>query len=65
MLPHLGWLLALLPLACDCPTCDRTVICLLIAGTFAAVVVFMLAVAREFWLLNILRDRQQFLFRSF
>lgn len=54
-MPHLGWLIALLPLACGCPTCDSTVTCLLIAGSLAALVVFVLALAREFWLLHILR----------
>ena len=55
-MPHLGWLLALLPLACGCPTCDSTVTCLLIAGSLAAVFVFVSAMARELWLLRNLRD---------
>jgi len=55
-MPHLGWLFALLPLACDCPTCDSTIACLLIAGTLAAVVVLLLAIAQELWLLRNFRE---------
>ncbi len=55
-MPHLGWLFALLPLACGCPTCDSTVACLLIVGAIAAAIVLVLAVARELWLLRALRD---------
>ena len=55
-MPHLGWLFALLPLACSCPACDRTVVCLLIAGALAAAIVGVLALAQELWLLRALRD---------
>ena len=54
-MPHLGWLFALLPLACSCPVCDRTIVCLLLAGALAAVIVVVLALAQELWLLRILR----------
>ena len=54
-MPHLGWLFALLPLACSCPACDSTIFCLLIAGAVAAAIVVALALARELWLLRILR----------
>ena len=55
-MPHLGWLFALLPLACGCPTCDSTVVCLLIAGALAAAIVVALALAQELWLLRNFRE---------
>ena len=56
MMPHLGWLIALLPLACGCPTCDSTLACVLIAGVLAAAIVFVLALSRELWLLRSFRE---------
>ena len=55
-MPHLGWLFALLPIACGCPTCDSTIVCLLIAGTLAAAVVVVLTLALELWLLRNFRE---------
>lgn len=55
-MPHLGWLFVLLPLACGCPTCDSTLVCLLIAGALAAAIVGVLAIAQELWLLSNFRE---------
>ena len=55
-MPHLGWLIALLPLACGCPTCNSTLTCLLIAGALAAAIVVVLAMAQELWLLRNFRE---------
>ena len=55
-MPHLGWLFVLLPLACGCPTCDSTFVCLLIAGALAATIVVVLAISRELWLLRNFRE---------
>ncbi len=55
-MPHPGWLFALLPLACGCPTRDSTIFCLLIAGALAAAIVVVLAIAQELWLLRNFRE---------
>lgn len=55
-MPHLGWLFAVLPLVCKCPTCDNTIVCLLTVGALATVIVPTLAVARELWLLCNFRE---------
>ena len=55
-MPHLGWLFALLPLACGCPTCESNTACFLIASTVAVAIVAVLAHGQELWLLRNFRE---------
>jgi hypothetical protein len=45
--PHLSWLIALLPLACGCSTCDMNWLCFGLAVLAAAGLYCVLAIIRE------------------
>jgi hypothetical protein len=46
-MPHLAWLIVLLPFACGCDLCDWSWVCFGVAGLIAAALFYVLAVIRE------------------
>ncbi|MDX2220487.1 MAG: hypothetical protein SF172_15830 [Burkholderiales bacterium] len=51
-MPHLAWLILLLPLACGCERCDWSWVCFGVAGLLATALFYVLAISRE--LINLL-----------